>query len=668
MRLISIGLASVNTTVGSFGPNVDRALRLVGEMAGVGVTVALFQEQLVGGYPPEDLVQWRGFVDHQWHELERFAAGTAAFPMVSVLGVAIDHRGRRYNCAAVVAGGRVLGLVPKEKLPTYNVYYDLRTMAAGYPGMAETHRGVPFGDTLFGFDFGTVAVEVCEDLWSPDGPVRRRAYGGAELVLNLSASVYRVGIVQTRRELIATRAADHQVTYAYANAIGANDGLIFDGGGFVNQNGKWVAEAPRWREGFATATVDLDRTLRLRAEATTWRMDQAAFAAAHPAVPVTKVGADTLDTRHTRAALRYPVPAHASFFLPDPAAAARPDARTELCEDILDALAQGVGDYFEKTGAFRQIGVSLSGGRDSLLTLLVAHRYAARRAPGDPGSILRAFTMPSRFSSDQTRGAAATICRELGVPLETIPIEEAFERELAAVRTMLDDGQEPTDLTVQNIQARIRAQRMWNWSNSSGGLFLQTGNMSEKAVGYTTVGGDLMGALGVLANVPKTVVIYLLDYLLEQTGFDGIRQVLGRPAGPELAADQVGEEELMPFPVLDACFYLFAAEKLTPEEVELALREMFPAIAAEVLTGHVAKFTRLFLQSIYKWVQSPISLHIGNLDLDRERALQLPVVTDPGWTRRPGPHPDAPAEARAEASADRLVEERVRGNGAVPPT
>jgi len=197
---------------------------------------------------------------------------------------------------------------------------------------------------------------------------------------------------------------------------------------------------------------------------------------------------------------------------------------------------------------------------------------------------------------------------------------------------MLDDGQEPTELTKQNIQARLRAQRMWNWSNSSGGLFLQTGNMSEKAVGYTTVGGDLMGALGVLANVPKTVVMYLLDYLHEQTGHVGIGLVLERPAGPELAPGQVGEEELMPFPVLDACFHLFAAEKLLPAEIEHVLAAMFPEIPPERLAAHVAKFTRLFLQSIYKWVQSPISLHIGNLDLDRERALQLPVVTGRGWT------------------------------------
>jgi NAD+ synthase (glutamine-hydrolysing) len=162
---------------------------------------------------------------------------------------------------------------------------------------------------------------------------------------------------------------------------------------------------------------------------------------------------------------------------------------------------------------------------------------------------------------------------------------------------------------------------------------LQTGNMSERAVGYTTIGGDLEGALGVLANVPKTVVMALLAYLQEQTGLEleGIGLVLVRPAGPELAPDQEGEKELMPFPVLDACFHLFAAEKLLPEEIEETLVVMFPAYTRDQLQAWVEKFTRLFLGSIYKWVQAPISLHIGNLDLDRERALQLPVVQNQEW-------------------------------------
>src|SRR5205814_3424732 len=143
-------------------------------------------------------------------------------------------------------------------------------------------------------------------------------------------------------------------------------------------------------------------------------------------------------------------------------------------------------------------------------------------------------------------------CAELGVPFKVVSIDDALDRELEKVKAMLGEDQPVTPLTEQNIQARLRAERMWSWSNSSGGLFLQTGNMTEKAVGYTTVGGDLMGALAVLANVPKTVVMALLDYLYEKHRYPGIAAVLAKPAGPELAPDQSGESELMPFPILDA--------------------------------------------------------------------------------------------------------------------
>jgi NAD+ synthase (glutamine-hydrolysing) len=155
--------------------------------------------------------------------------------------------------------------------------------------------------------------------------------------------------------------------------------------------------------------------------------------------------------------------------------------------------------------------------------------------------------------------------------------------------------------------------------------------MSEKAVGYTTIGGDMEGALSVIANVPKTVVNYLLDYLLEKTKLPGIELTLKKPASAELADDQEDEKDLMPFPVLDACFALYAGEKMAPTEVRDVLRLMFPEHAPSVVDAWAARFARLFTQSIYKWVQTPLCLHVGNLDLDRERALQLPVVQRTEW-------------------------------------
>jgi NAD+ synthase (glutamine-hydrolysing) len=343
------------------------------EMVAANVSVGVFPEQALGGYPAEDLVQWRGFVAAQGEALLRFAAETASSGTVFVLGVVVAVRGHLYNVAAVVHRGRVVGVVPKEKLPTYNVFYEARTFTRGPPGHVDEHAGVPFGDLVFTFDFGMLAVELCEDVWSPDGPMRRRCYAGAELVVNISASPYRMGVLGTRREMLATRSADNQCTLAYVTAVGANDGLIFDGGGFVFQNGRPVLEAPRWREGWAPVTVDLDRTTRLRTENTTWRGDSLDAHASLARPTVVKAPGVTAD----RSTLLYPAPAHGSFFLPAPALPRT--AREELCDDLLDALALGVGDYFEKTRAFKGFGIALSGGRDSLLTLLVAWRYVQRR-------------------------------------------------------------------------------------------------------------------------------------------------------------------------------------------------------------------------------------------------------------------------------------------------
>jgi NAD+ synthase (glutamine-hydrolysing) len=638
MRLIRIALASINATVGATRANVDRAVAVAKNAASDGATLIAFPEQLIGGYAAEDLVQWRAFVDAQMRELDRFAKATAKLGAAMAVGVTVGRGGLLYNAAALVHKGKVRGFVPKEKLPLYNVFYEARTLARGGAGLFDAigPGAVPFGDLVFDLDFGTIALEVCEDIWSPDGPMRRRCYAGAEVVLNLSASPYRVGIVGTRREMVATRAADNQATVAYVNLVGANDGLIFDGGGLVSQNGRLLLEAPRFREGFAAVTIDLDRTRRLRAENTTWRVDQESFAGASRGVQHVRVEEPT----EGGGRLGFPAPTHRSFFLPPAPAGLRP-ARAEFCEDLLDALALGIGDYFEKTAAFKTIGVAISGGRDSLLCLWLARRWidqrhaslddAGRRAKAT--ELLRAFFLPSRFTSAETRAAAECAARELGAPLAVVPIDDAFVRELEAVEKMLQPGEKLTPAARQNVQARVRAERMWTWANSASGLLLQTSNMSEKAVGYTTIGGDLEGALSVIANVPKTVVSYLLDYLLETTGSEAIRLTLKKPPTAELAEGMEDEKDLMPFPVLDACFALYAGEKMEPAEVRVALRAMFPEEDAGKLDAWTEKFAQLFTQSIYKWVQAPLSLHVGNLDLDRERALQLPVVQRTEWQK-----------------------------------
>src|SRR5579859_3307401 len=238
MKLVRIALANVNSTVGACRSNVDRAVAFAREAAAGGATLVAMPEQLIGGYPPEDLVQWRAFVDAQRIELARYARETATLGCAAALGLVVARGANLYNVAALVHAGHVWGFVPKEKLPLYNVFYEARTLARGSPGLHDSVGGVPFGDLVFDLDFGQVALEVCEDGWSPDGPMRRRCYAGAELVIHVSASPFRRGISDTRREMLAARSADCQATVAYVNLVGANDGLVFDGGGYVMQNGR----------------------------------------------------------------------------------------------------------------------------------------------------------------------------------------------------------------------------------------------------------------------------------------------------------------------------------------------------------------------------------------------------------------------------------------------
>ncbi len=652
MRLIRVGLANVNTTVGAFASNGASVMERAHQLAIAGCTVASFQEQVFSGYPAEDLVQWKQFVVGQGEELRAFAFAMREFSTVFTLGVTVEHDGHLYNSAAVVYRGEILGIVPKEKLPTYNVFYDDRTFSRGQPGLigqvrlGEAGYVVPFGDLIFEFPFGVLGVEICEDIWSPDGPMRRRAYSGAELIINHSASPFRAGVLETRREMISTRASDNESTVVYVNQVGANDALVFDGGGFVNQNGRMLFEAPRFQSGGGvwTQVVDLDRTSRRRHENTTWRMDALAFRRSQPLVQrLVCEGPSALKDAV------YPTPESKNFFMPA-AGTTTVSVRNAGFDDIIKAELLALSDYIDKTGAFKRIGIALSGGKDSGLTTAFAWLYARRRFMHLEGEAKRAairdfvhvISMPTRFNSDGTKNLARAIAEALGLTFREVPIQEAFERECDATRLMLGL---PADgvlarTTRQNIQARLRGMRMWNWANEAQALWLQTSNMSEKAVGYTTIGGDMMGGYSLIANLPKTEVTELLLYIAEKFGIPVMHQQAQMVASAELEDDQSDEKDLMPFPVLDACLHLFAGEKMMPAEfypillsmwTEAELVAMDPRYQPGKMKVWVKRFMTLFLRSIYKWVQTPQSVHLGSLDLDRERALQIPVVQSLEW-------------------------------------
>ena len=625
MNLIKIGLANPDPTVGAFRSNTERLVQLAGQMSKEGCTIVCFPEQSISGYPVEDLVLWGKFIEGQWEGLVRFTEATWRLNTVFVVGLAVEYESNAYNVAAVVCQGHIIGLVPKEKLPTYGVFYEKRTYSAGIPGFVSSVNDVPFGDLIFQFPFGKMAIEVCEDIWSPDGPMRRRSYSGAETIINISASPYRAGVLGTRRELISTRAADNVATVVYVNQFGGNDGLAFDGGGFINQCGRMLLEARRWDEGFSTKVVDLDRTSRQRRENTTWRSDRERFL--RDEEPTVVIHTD-IKVRLGNSDYPYPVPATKNFFIP--AATTSPNPQEEYFSDLVQAMLTGLDGYFRKTGAFDRIGIAMSGGKDSALTLLIAHLYATKKlekSGRELSDFIRCFSMPTRFNSSESREIGYDLCETLGVSFAELSIEDEFEQAVKDVEKMLAPGEKITKVGMQNIQARIRGKRMWDWSNANRGMWLQTSNMSEKAVGYTTIGGDMMGAYSLSGNLPKTVVIELIKYL-NRTVFnlDPLDRLIASTASAELAENQADERDLMPFPVLDACYALFAGEKMAPEEVSYVLHYMFPEYAEKELTEWVDRFMYLFRISIFKWVQAPQSVHLGSLDLDRERALQLPVV------------------------------------------
>lgn len=641
MRNIKIGCASIDTCVGAFKSNTEKVIGFAHQMNRAGCTLGCFQEQVISGYPCEDLIQWRGFVAGQWKEFICFVRVTKGLKKcVFTLGVTFEHQGHLYNCVAVVLEGNILGIVPKENLPTYGVFYEKRTFSSGIPGQVEELeiQGLEFlfGDIIFWFPFGILSVEVCEDIWTPAGPMVRRAFSGAELNITVSDSPFHTSVLKTRREMLSTRSADNEAIEVYTNQFGGQDSLVFDGGCFVCQNGRMLLEGNRWEECWTSQVVDLDKTARKRHENTTWRSNCEQFLKEDIPVKILNVGngPGVVDDQ-------CPTPIPKSFFIPGDVKMTSPQER--YFEDLLNAMVTGLGGYFEKTGAFKKIGIALSGGKDSLLTLVVAWMYAMKKFNGDLEKVknfIHCFSMPTDFNSENTKNLAREASFKFGVSFKEIPIREAFCREKRAAKKMLNLGEKLTRNTLQNIQARIRAARMWNWANSAGGLWIHSGNMSETAVGYTTIGGDLQGGYSLIKNLPKTVVIALLEYLAKKHDSKVLQQSLKLKASAELEEDQNDERDLMPFPILDACLHLFVEDKLMPDEMYMVLREMFPpenlremypGCTKSDLKDWVKKFIRLFILSIFKWEQSPQGVHLGNLDLDRSRALQIPIVQSREW-------------------------------------
>ena len=567
MARLRVAAAQINVTVGDLAGNVERILAGIEAAEAAGADLVAFPELAITGYPPEDLLLRPAFVAEAQRALEKVAARTGQ--TVAVVGFPLAERDL-FNAAAVCSGGAVRGLYRKWLLPNYGVFDEARYFTpSDDPGSLYIVGGV------------RVAVSICEDVWTPTGPIAAQAAGGAELAVNINASPYYAGRIAERATMLATRAADHSVPILYVNLVGGQDELVFDGGSCVfDESGHLVARARQFEEDLLVVDLDVRPTFRKR----------------------------LLDPRGR--ATRPPLPeVHISEPRP-PAEPARPPRLESTLEpeaEVWSALCVGTGDYVRKN-RFANVVIGLSGGIDSSVVAAVA---ADALGPEHVTGVL----MPSRYSSDHSVTDAEELAANVGIRTLVVPIEDVH----AAFLSMLAGpfaGTQP-GLAEENLQARIRGTILMSLSNKFNWLVLTTGNKSEMATGYSTLYGDMAGGFAVIKDVEKTLV-YRLARWRNRNGVVIPEHVLEKPPSAELAPGQVDADSLPPYEVLDAILEGYVEGDRSVTELEADGRD--PAT--------VRRVARLVDVSEYKRRQAPPGVRVSPKAFGKDR--RLPITN--GWT------------------------------------
>jgi NAD+ synthase (glutamine-hydrolysing) len=531
-----LALAQINTIVGDLEGNRERILSWLREAKEAAADIVLFPELAITGYPPEDLLLRPSFIraaERSLAEVAREARGIVAF-------VGTPHLERDlYNACAVCAGGEVKAIYRKRFLPNYGVFDEHRYFAPGRDLFLLEHGDVLVGPT------------VCEDIWQPGPPATDLSLAGAQLIVNISASPFHVGKEREREQMLQTRARDNVCFVAFVNAVGAQDELVFDGHSVVlDDEGEVLARAPGFEEALLVVDVEPQEAVGRRLRDVRRRSLESEREAV-PDVPVVRVGSPH--------GSREPVAAGVAPMLDD-------------LEQMRLALELGLRDYVDKNG-FSDVVIGVSGGIDSAVTAAIA-----REALG-PDRV-HCVSMPSRFSSEGTRGDARRLAESLGARFLELPIESIVERFLETLAPVFEGLEH--DITEENLQARARGVLLMALSNKFGWLVVATGNKSELSVGYATLYGDMAGGFALLKDVFKTDVFRLAKYLNEHAGRELIPQsIIDRAPSAELRANQLDEDSLPPYPDLDRVLEAYveldqSREDLTsdgfdPEVVDRAL-------------------------------------------------------------------------------------------------
>ena len=563
-----VALAQINTVVGDIDGNRARILERLEESRAAQADLVLFPELAVTGYPPEDLLLRPDFLRAARASLELITAETHGLACL----VGVPHLARDlFNACAVCVDGELRGMYRKRYLPNYGVFDEHR-----YFQSSRELLLLRLGETLIG-------PTVCEDIWQPGAPATELALAGATVITNVSASPFHLGKGREREEMLATRARDNACWVVFANAVGGQDELVFDGHSLViDQDGQIVARAPAFEEALIVADIDPSTALARRLRDAR-RRGLVRERATLPDPTVIELG----EARQPEQGI---VPVRAQL-LPE-------------SEEVRAALELGLRDYLRKNG-FTTVVIGISGGIDSALTAALAVE-----ALGAEHVVL--VSMPSRFSSEGTRDDARRVAENLGTRFFEISIEPmvgAFAGALADAFADTEPG-----LAEENVQARIRGVMLMALSNKFGWLLLATGNKSEYAVGYATLYGDMAGGFALIKDVFKTDVFRLARYLNERAGRELIpSSVIDRPPTAELRADQRDDDSLPPYAVLDDV--LEAYIELDRSREELSSDGFDPAVVQETLA--------LVDRAEYKRRQAPPGVKLRPRAFGRDRRLPI---------------------------------------------
>ena len=604
MTKLRIALAQVNATVGDLDGNAELIVAWTRRAAERGARVVVFPEMMLTGYPVEDLALRASFVEASSAMLHAVAArlGAEGLGGIAVVTGYLDRRtdltartglpaGAPQDAAALIHGGRVVITSAKHHLPNYGVFDEFRYFV---PGDTLPVFRVPTADG----QSAEVAIAICEDLWQDGGPVSVCRRSGAGLLVVPNASPYERGKDDVRLDLVVRRAREAGSALAYANMVGGQDELVFDGDSIlVSADGTLLARGPQFTEALIVADLDL------------------------PAAPPSEVPGDQPVDAEDGTVItikRVTLPDAGDVPADRPQDAERPFwPRLSDSAEVYAALVTGVRDYVRKNG-FRSAILALSGGIDSALTATIA-------VDAIGADNVHVVLMPSRYSSEHSVSDAEDLVKRQGVHAVTIPIAamvQAFAEELAPA------GFPAAGLPAENLQARVRGVVLMGLSNAEGHLVLTTGNKSELATGYSTLYGDSAGGFGPIKDVPKTMVWELARWRNAEAARLGMtppipENSITKPPSAELAPGQFDTDSLPPYEVLDALLDDYVEKDMGSAELIAAGHD--PALVERVI--------RLVDGSEYKRRQYPPGPKISQKNFGRDR--RLPITNR--WREHCGP-------------------------------